>query len=141
MCTKVKSAKCGIAKSVLSAMVVACMVGCCGGRPAPLPPWDDELGSIMAPYRVCKVYDSPEDFYAESPEELFSLAARLDAVCKKRKISRCAVSAAAHAKPFSYDDSSYVYAVRRCGFVVKCIEFEFDSRGCVQRVSTCNLVL
>lgn len=123
----------------VSLMLVAAFVsGCISLRP--LPSRDEEICSIMEPYRNCKTYSKMAEYIEES-SEMVSLAARLNAVCQKRKVSRDAVMSAAQIEPFAYNDRSLDFAYMRHGFYVTGIEFVFSDRGWVLSVRTFNLTL
>lgn len=79
--------------------------------------------------------------YIEESSEMDSLAAQLNAVCQKRKVSRDAIMSAAQIKPFAYNDRSLDFAYMRHGFYVTGIEFVFSDKGCVLYVRTFNLTL
>ncbi len=130
-----------IRSNITSLMVVIAFFAGCASQTFPLPPWDEELSRIMEPYRACKTYNTIDEYFKDDGLGLSSLADRLNEVCKKRKISRCAVAAAAHMEPFAYDDMSIFYAYRTCGMFVDGIEFQFDENGCVRKVVVVHLVV
>jgi hypothetical protein len=95
---------------------------------------------VMETCRECRIYNSEDEFF-ENTSDVNVLATKLNAICQTRKVSKCAVAAAAHMEPFAYNDRMIAYACMKCGMYVKGIEFFFDGNGCVRRVSPFILTL
>lgn len=95
---------------------------------------DRELAMVLEPYCE-RVFSRTEKNYFEGDVlEMSSLASQLDAICQKRKISRAAVLASVNVEPFSNGKDCIAFALKKCGFYVDGVMFQFDGKAYVQRV-------
>ncbi len=120
-------------KTQLFTLVVAFAAGCV----APKEQWstsDEEIAQLMGRYSESTISRTREDFFKVNSLEMYSLASRLDVICKKRKVSRAAVLSSVRVNPFCNDNECVVYVLKRCGFYVEGVMFQFDGKSYVQNV-------
>ena len=93
----------------------------------------EELKYMLEPYKVVIRSQSLEE-HETAGNEISSLASKLDAFCKGRKIARSAVLNAVGGRPILNDDDYLVYVFRRYSCSIVGIMFEFNGGACVERV-------
>ena len=132
----------GVGKSFAGIMIIASLIlsGCRNSKIDELCPWDGELCVAMESFTVCSEYSSIDEYFERSMA-IYELARQLNEICHKRRISRCAVAAAAHIQPFAYNERSVSYVYVKHGCYVSGIEFQFNGHNFVQGVVPFDAIL
>lgn len=119
-------------RSIGCLLVVLWEVGCASDYKT-APKDMEELKYMLEPYKVVIRSQSLEE-HETAGNEISSLASKLDAFCKGRKITRSAVLNAVGGRPILNDDDYLVYVFRKYSCSIVGIMFEFNGGACVERV-------